>query len=210
MSDRWSSSRSPASAAHDDFEAEGAGCGQESGQRCTVTKLQSAESGGRSRHLPRDTCLRAPGALTGAADVAAKMLQVHATDCAQYAQSVSSPDVHQPHGDVTTVPGMHWPITEQWRQLMRTAMEREAISQSELARRVGCTSSAINRIVNGEVATSEHVEPIARVLRMPLPGRIPIAVDDIDKWLLEWRDVFPRLTARQRQMLLELARELMR
>ena len=89
-------------------------------------------------------------------------------------------------------------------------MEREAISQSELARRVGCTSSAINRIVNGEVATSEHVEPIARVLRMPLPGRIPIAVDDIDKWLLEWRDVFPRLTARQRQMLLELARELMR
>jgi transcriptional regulator with XRE-family HTH domain len=51
---------------------------------------------------------------------------------------------------------------------LQSAMDERGIDQSELARRVGCSSAAINQIVMGKTQRSRYMPAIAHELRVSL------------------------------------------
>lgn len=52
--------------------------------------------------------------------------------------------------------------------ILRTAMQQQNVSQSELARGIGITQSAIAQILSGRTARSKYIPEIARFLRIDL------------------------------------------
>lgn len=197
------------SRAQEKLEAERISRGKQGAQRRAAPALEVADRRVAHADGPRKPRLTDALANSRVAKLGTDGRETHAGDCASSAQVLSSPDVPHAQHASNTVPPMQWPITQRWLELVRAAMEREGYSQSDIARRVGCKPSTINRIVNGIAPSSRHVEAISRALSVPLPGAIAEELADKEAWLLAWDGMYQRLSARQRLLLLDLARELL-
>jgi len=72
-------------------------------------------------------------------------------------------------------------MTNSTRERMAELMEQRDLTQSELARRVGCTAGAINQIMTGQTLRSRYMPAIASALGVPydyLAGNS----DDPNEW----------------------------
>lgn len=104
--------------------------------------------------------------------------------------------------------GPHFPVDKDWKRDIRARMERQGISQADLARSVGCKSSALTVLFGPETKQSRLVPAIHRALGLSAPVSTSALERDEARSRLE--RVWHELTPSQREILLSVAEEMRR
>lgn len=107
--------------------------------------------------------------------------------------------------------GPSYPVTDEWRERVRRRMVELEISKAELSRQVGVSDATITHLIGeGEGPRSyqsRHVPAIHKLLGWVEPD-LPEESLDVDPVRDELLDHLEEMSDRQKQMLLDLAREL--
>jgi lambda repressor-like predicted transcriptional regulator len=101
--------------------------------------------------------------------------------------------------------GTHWTVDESWKAGVRADMAKAGISSAELARRIGCSPSALTVLWRPETKESRLVPAIHRVLGRSQPQPVTAAVDDV---LRKINRQWPQLTAEGRALVEQLVEQL--
>lgn len=101
--------------------------------------------------------------------------------------------------------GPAWPVDDEWKRETKSDMRKAGITPAELARRIGCTESALTVLFRPETKQSRLVPKIHRELGRPPPSTIT-ATDEI---LRRINSRWPSLTRDQRVLVDNLVEQLM-
>jgi hypothetical protein len=99
--------------------------------------------------------------------------------------------------------GSWWPIDAEWKNSVRADMTKAGISPSEMARRIGCGSSAMTVLFREKTKLSRLVHAIHRELGRPSPEAVFASNRDLRRIDEAW----PRLTTAQRALVISLVDE---
>ncbi len=104
--------------------------------------------------------------------------------------------------------GPFYAVDSVWKSDIRALMERQQISQSELARRIGAVPGSLILIFKPQTIQSRLVPAIHKALGLEPPTSTTISERDDAKRRLDrvWRDLSPE----ERELILQLAQRLHR
>lgn len=100
--------------------------------------------------------------------------------------------------------GTWWPVDEDWKRDTKADMKKAGVSQSELARRIGCNRGGVSVLFRPATRMSRLVGPIHEVLGRPPPAPLSAFNEDLHRL----NDAWPALTKEQQGMLKTLAEQL--
>lgn len=101
--------------------------------------------------------------------------------------------------------GPHWTVDDAWKRGVRADMERAGISSAELARRIGCSPSALTVLWRPETRESRLVPAIHRELGRSAPQPVATSTDEV---LRRINRHWASLTAEQRELVDQLVDQL--
>lgn len=101
-----------------------------------------------------------------------------------------------------------WTVDKAWQEDIRAVMERQGVSQADLARALKVSPGSLTLLFKPETRQSRLVPAIHRALGLALPTTT--RVDERDELRQRLDDIWRALTPAQREILVSVAAQMIR